>query len=396
MKFSDVLRGHINLTAQQIDTVWSQAHFCLDTNVWLDLYRYSEPARKQFLRLLGGMKGRLFVPNRVAVEFARNRRKVILAHHAPHRRITATLEKASKEITEGFKKHPDQVDTLRLIASAKMLMEQQFGSAEKKHNDLLNDDPILTAILGIVDEIGDPLPKEDAEKEHERRKNDNIPPYCKTDDSDKEEESPAGDVVLWLELLRQYDGSGKPLIFVTGDMKPNWWLTVEGRHYPQPNLVQEAYERTKGDILFYASERFINTASARLGVEVPKTLAEETKKIRQQEEERIEGARRVYRTTIRSLAVSDPDVLDYLRSRVKHPEEIIRELMKGGRDVSPDGLRKWMVFDQRRRALSAKMLAEIEAADHRLVDEYVASLSVRSSTETPPPLPDQEKPEEKK
>jgi hypothetical protein len=89
MKFTDVLRGYIFPNEDEIKEIWTKADFCLDTNVLLDVYRYRDKNRVAFLKPLGTLKGRLFVPNRVAVEFARNRITVIREHWRlrphPHR-----------------------------------------------------------------------------------------------------------------------------------------------------------------------------------------------------------------------------------------------------------------------------------------------------------------------
>jgi hypothetical protein len=288
MKFTDVLRGYVFPDDQRIQAIWAEADFCLDTNVLLDVYRYSDVNRASFLKLLGALKGRLFVPNRVAVEFARNRIGVVRGHFGPQRIIKSKLDDAAKDIRARHAKHRHLDELLALIESAKKLVDDKYGEAEKKHMSLIADDTILRELQSVVGEdVGEPYPEADAQKEYKRRKEGMIPPFCKMDD-DKEEERRTGDVVIWLELLKQYEGKKKPLIFVTDDMKENWWQdSVGGRHDPQPALVQEAYRQTGADVLFYTSERFSETAAERLGVEIPKALAEETKQIREQERQRL-------------------------------------------------------------------------------------------------------------
>jgi hypothetical protein len=288
MKFSDVLRGYVFPDEKRIQVTWAEADFCLDTNVLLDVYRYSDVNRANFLKLLSALRGRLFVPNRVAVEFARNRIGVIRGHFGPQRIIKSKLDESEKEIRAKHAKHRHLDELLALIASARKLVNDKYGEAEEKHLSLIADDTILRELQSVIGEdVGEPYPEADAQKEYNRRKEGMIPPFCKMDD-DKDEERRTGDVVIWLELLKQYEGKKKPLIFVTDDMKENWWYdSGGGRHDPQPALVQEAYRQTGADVLFYTSERFSETAAERLGVEIPKALAEETKQIREQERQRL-------------------------------------------------------------------------------------------------------------
>jgi hypothetical protein len=292
MKFTDVLRGYTQLTQERIQQIWKSAHFCLDTNVLLDVYRYSPENRAAFLALLRALKGRLFVPHRVAQEFARNRASVIRTHHAPHRLIRTKLDEAAEEINKKYGKHGDKAKLLEAIDGAKKLVDAKFGKEEEEYKRLLlSDDTALAQLLGAIgEEVGDPYPEADAEKEYKRRKDALIPPYCKVDDKDKEEEDRRrGDVVIWLELLKQYEGTGASLIFVTDDRKENWWLDIGAGRIPQPTLALEMYERTKGELLFYSSGRFLELAPKEFGVSVPASLTEESKQIREQQRRAVPG-----------------------------------------------------------------------------------------------------------
>lgn len=294
MKFGDVLRGHVALSNAQIEAIWKNADFCLDTNLLLDVYRFTEANRTAFLKLLAAFKGRLFVPHRVALEFARNRIAVIRGHFGPQRLIKSKLDEAAKAIRDKHPKHAHMGDLMAVIEAAKKLVDDKYGSAEKKQMTLIGDDTILNDLLAVTgDDIGDPYPYEDLQKEYKRRKEGMIPPFCKIDD-DKDEERRTGDVAIWLELMKRYEGKKKPLVFVTDDLKENWWQDAGGgRRDPQPSLVQEAYIRMEADVLFYSSERFSEVAPAFLGIDIPVGLAEETKEIRQQERESRKEQRRL-------------------------------------------------------------------------------------------------------
>jgi predicted nucleic acid-binding protein len=285
MKFTDVLRGHLFPNEAQVKAIWEKADFCFDTNVLLDVYRYTDENRAAFLKLLAALKGRIFVPHRVAVEFGRNRITVIRGHFRPQHIIRSKLDEALKEIEKQHAKHPLLADLKALVAAAKKLVDDKYGADEEKHLDLIVNDSIFPHLLAAIGEdVGDPYDEEEAKKEYKRRKEGAIPPFCKVDDS-KDESRQTGDVVIWLELIKKYQGKGKPLIFVTDDMKENWWQeSGGGRRDAQPALVQEAFAKAKAEILFYTSERFNQTAPARLGIEIPKELAEETKRIREQEQ----------------------------------------------------------------------------------------------------------------
>jgi hypothetical protein len=223
-----------------------------------------------------------------------------------------------------------------LIDSAKKLVDDRYGVAEKRQMGLIADDTILRELLeAIGNDAGEPYPEGDVQKEYKRRKDGMIPPFCKLDD-DKDEVRRVGDVVIWSELLKKYEGSKKPLIFVTDDMKENWWHKSGGRHDPQPTLIQEVYQRVGADILFYTSERFSEAAPSKLKVEVPKGLAEETKQIREQE--RVGEGVRLF-VVARQLGMECKDLFERCRDAGIEVASPLSTLTKEQHDTIVDLLR---------------------------------------------------------
>ncbi len=65
---------------EEFQTLWSSCVFIFDTNVLLDLYRYSADSRSDFFDVLehNEIRGRLWLPHQVAYEFQKNRLNVII------------------------------------------------------------------------------------------------------------------------------------------------------------------------------------------------------------------------------------------------------------------------------------------------------------------------------
>ena len=59
--------------AEKLD-LWNHATLVFDTNVLLNLYRYSDKTRKSLLAALNKLQARLWMPNHVAREFMKNRK----------------------------------------------------------------------------------------------------------------------------------------------------------------------------------------------------------------------------------------------------------------------------------------------------------------------------------
>ncbi len=85
--------------------MWSKGAIAADANVLLNLYRYSEDTRKEFLNILEQLKEQLILPNRVAYEFLSNRLGVIGSQEKSYEEMLGKI----KEIEETFstpRQHP--------------------------------------------------------------------------------------------------------------------------------------------------------------------------------------------------------------------------------------------------------------------------------------------------
>jgi rRNA-processing protein FCF1 len=73
----DKFPGYFKPTETDTQVVWDAGFFVFDTNVILNLYRYSVGTSDDFLKAIESLKNRLFVPHQVAEEFLKNRLTVI-------------------------------------------------------------------------------------------------------------------------------------------------------------------------------------------------------------------------------------------------------------------------------------------------------------------------------
>ena len=71
--------GYYLPSASEIKNIWDTCLFVLDTNVLLDLYRYSSSTRDQLIDLLKSVEDRIWLPHQVAKEFLKNRPTVMLS-----------------------------------------------------------------------------------------------------------------------------------------------------------------------------------------------------------------------------------------------------------------------------------------------------------------------------
>ena len=73
----DAIREYLNLTEQEKQDLWKNAVFIFDTNIFLNLYRYTEDTRDSLLKAMEQLTDRIWMPKQVAQELMKDRTKVI-------------------------------------------------------------------------------------------------------------------------------------------------------------------------------------------------------------------------------------------------------------------------------------------------------------------------------
>lgn len=283
MRFTDYLRGYRPFSDAETVNAWNEGLFCLDSNVLLDVYRYSDESREDFMNILRSIGPRMVVPARVAEEFARNRPSVITSRFKPHRYVRQKLKELGDYLEKEHKDHAEFRSITDFVGRIKDSENADFRDAEARQTALLDNDPILEELLAIVDNsVIEPVPVSELTKDFEHRKKELTPPFCKSDN--KKDVNPEGDVAVWLELVQHCKISTNPLIFVTHDGKENWWLRTGERDVPQPLLVREFFDKTGQLILFYTRARFLDMAAKKLELKPSPLLSKEAKHLAIQEE----------------------------------------------------------------------------------------------------------------
>lgn len=85
---------YADLADRNYGDTWSRALFVFDTNVLLNLYRYHATTREELIQVLGQLAERVWIPHHVALEFQRNRLKVIAEQSKRFSEISRGVETA--------------------------------------------------------------------------------------------------------------------------------------------------------------------------------------------------------------------------------------------------------------------------------------------------------------
>lgn len=233
----------------------------LDANVLLDLYRTGSDQRAQILGVFERpeVRPRVWIPYQVGLEFQRNRLDVARQHQPQYEKIRVELEKLKTflngsisgirdtEVQKSIRGVVEEGLTAAAVSIANHLDEQ-----EKKHvisyEEIRVSDPLrirLDGILSSASQIG-PRPDdaliEERRKKAECRYDHGIPPGYR--DSSKSDNAD-GDVLIWFEILDHADKADRPVLFVTSDVKADWYRREAGDTLgPRPELRAEFATRS--------------------------------------------------------------------------------------------------------------------------------------------------------
>jgi hypothetical protein len=288
----------------------------LDANILLALYRISPKARQQLLSVLGRIRDRLWVPHQAALEFARNRSKVIVDRNSRFSDVKRSLRTACDKAAAELYAAVDDLKGLRSSVVA-------HGDWDESHHGLTQDEiklrmqalmrPALDEYARLnadqdlsfqdVRDQGDPVmrdlcpllqgrvgPKYPTSKLQSiiddaisfRFPNEIPPGYL--DLKTKPPARAAGDFVLWTQLIdksRLVSNERDMVVLVTIDVKPDWWQ-LDRNHKPvaaRPELVQEIYDEAGAKLLLLTLDQFLEGSRTYLAEDVSPETVEEARDV---------------------------------------------------------------------------------------------------------------------
>ncbi|WP_242225926.1 PIN-like domain-containing protein [Bacillus cereus group sp. BfR-BA-01358] len=287
---------------EEFKDIFNECYFVIDTNVLLNLYRYSETTADELLEILKRVSDRLWMPYQVGIEYHFNRVNVILDQQLAYDNICQKIDSQATELISKFKKglnnrHPKiHADTIA------QKMQGSFNEIitglkqdKEKHPNLLSEDRIRDTLNELyAGKIGEPYTQEQLEKIYEEgteRYKKKTPPGFE-DEKDKKDKTKEydgivyldefGDLVVWKQIMDKAKNDQKPIIFVTDDVKEDWWQIEKGRTIgPRVELLNEFRREVEVPFYMYKSEQFINQIQLHLSEEVNEVAIKEIEDLRE-------------------------------------------------------------------------------------------------------------------
>lgn len=217
----------------------------LDTNVILDLARYSLYTSKNILSIFDECNDLIWIPNQVFKEYNKNKNKVfgdLEKRYLNFEKKLLSISKKSKYEFEkvlnlsdkykyfGIKKFSDDLKNKieefeNIIKSYKDNISAEYSTITSNPHEIKNDIENFIDSLDRNKQIGEKIGfKEqlDIIKEGELRYKYKLPPGFEDDKKDGIEKF--GDLFLWKEILKLPSQKNVVnIIFITNDKKGDWW-----------------------------------------------------------------------------------------------------------------------------------------------------------------------------
>jgi len=115
--------------------------------------------------------------------------------------------------------------------------------------------------------------------EGEYRYNNKIPPGYE-DLKNKSSIRKYGDLIIWFEMIEKSKLIKKPILFVTDDLKEDWWKTSNKKKIPRSELIQEFFQKSDQKYFMYHSDEFMTLSEKYLNQNINPKSIEEAKDIR--------------------------------------------------------------------------------------------------------------------
>jgi len=246
--------GFYSPTDDEIKASWSNEKtlFVFDTNVLLNLYAYTKITREDFFKIIEKVSDNIWLPYHVGLEYQRNRLNVVKNEKGIFNDIEKYVKAIEKQINNADfnnlklkQRLPDLFDkSEELHTNIEKLFRKYRSSVKKSNNkqpDVRSSDLIRKEIDDLFNnKVGNPFEQKKLDeifKEGKERYENKVPPGYE----DKQEKEKAdkftyqgltyipmyGDLIIWKQIIEKAkDENIESVIFVTDDVKEDWWYIL--------------------------------------------------------------------------------------------------------------------------------------------------------------------------
>lgn len=290
----NAIKEYLELSKTEKAELWKNAVFIFDTNIFLNLYRYTEITRESLLKAMQQLSDRIWMPHQVAQELMKDRAKVIFDTLKIFDELNEEKEKFIANCREKLRR--ESKDTKIDNMSKEIDRHIKILKSESNYIKKVDDDEILNKLLKLFeDKVGAGFSESELDsikREGVERYSRQTPPGYK-DYKKGEENNAFGDLIIWKEILQYAGANKKDIIYVTGDQKEDWWNRTNGRTLgPRVELRKEFAEKTNQKFHMYNMNGFLTYYKELQGTSIQQSAIDEVKSYEKFLEERHRVLRR--------------------------------------------------------------------------------------------------------
>lgn len=278
--------------------IWENALFVADANILLNLYKYSDSTRSEFIKVMEKLRNKLWIPHQVALEFLHNRANKIQEQEKEYKSHIDAVKKAKdaskneiSKISNTIKKSFRKIDIDELLVRIDKFYDEiieEIEDVNKGNPDFNQNDIVLEQFLYFYKaKIGESFTEKELEeiyKEGVTRYEQKIPPgYRDLEDKQGKTKkygetvikSEYGDLILWKQVINKSKEDRIPIVFISDDTKEDWRESEKGKKGPRKELLNEFVTLTEQEFLMYTTDSFLRDAKEFLNMDVNEsTMAE--------------------------------------------------------------------------------------------------------------------------
>src|SRR5579884_891019 len=137
--------GYYRPTDDEFKKAWETGTFSFDTNVLLNLYRYTQETRSSLLKVLDHVKARSWLPHQVGQEYFNRRADVIAGQLTIYDQLVAIITKVVEEIEKKYKRSTQfhEAGLAHLVKQGLNRVKEDIETRKKQQPDLLANDTVL-------------------------------------------------------------------------------------------------------------------------------------------------------------------------------------------------------------------------------------------------------------
>lgn len=276
--------GFYKPSKESITLLWQNATVVFDTNVLLDFYRVSSETAQKLIEIVAFFadQNKIFIPNQVAKEYHRNLLETVLMQKAKYSNALKSLKEFEQKVSEK-RNHPYLTAKLKERFSSLLVdIESSFKEQTLKIEKILTQPSIKDKLAELLDgKVGDGYSEEELKaikEEGSLRYAEKVPPGFK--DADKSSDNQYGDLIIWKEVLDYAKSKQTGIIYVSSDVKDDWYLRLHGVTYgPHPELIKEFIDYTNQNIYLYSLDMFLIEANKQKVVNISQTSLDEVENV---------------------------------------------------------------------------------------------------------------------